>query len=374
MNAFTIVPLLAGLFVELAWKATAVVLLAALIDVVATRSAAARHAVWTAASVSLLLLPAAILAGPRWLAGRPFAKLADLTAALGGPVPFRMRVGEAVTVGRDGPQLVESAVAAGPAVGHGLAADVVQTWVIALLALCCGALIVFTLRLLRGHVALRRVIAVAAPAPSPVAETARRAAARLGLRRAPPVLLSTRTASPGVIGLLRPRVVLPQPWDCLQRETEHVLLHELAHVSRADGIRQLAAEAAFALYCWHPAVWWLARQAAFYRECAADEAVVNCGVPATAYARTLVARVRCAQQRPRAALPFAGDALHRRIASLLRPVQPSAPRWPGRLAASVVVVCTVLLATIWPVGDHRRFAGPADGAASDPVVAPLRLP
>jgi beta-lactamase regulating signal transducer with metallopeptidase domain len=347
-------PILAGFFVELAWKAGIVVLLANAIALIAHRSAAVRHTTWTAASLALLLLPMTMMLGPRRLAGGPFAPLADATIAFGGRVPFSMREGDVLTVDSRGPQLIGQAVPGGPVTGMGLASQGVPGWAYVLLSLCAAAVLVRIVRLVRAHAARRAMIGDAVEAEPHLRDRLRGTAIHLGMRRVPELLVSAGTDTPMVAGVLRPCIVLPAPWIASPVVTQHVLLHELAHVSRRDNLRQLVTEVAHAIYAWHPLVWWLSHQSRIQREYAADEAVLGAGVNATAYARTLLGQARTASVRLQGALHFSAGTLENRVAALLRPSNPRIAPRHARLAALLVLGCTMLLAAIWPSGDHRR--------------------
>jgi beta-lactamase regulating signal transducer with metallopeptidase domain len=187
------------------------------------------------------------------------------------------------------------------------------------------------------------------------------------MRSVPELLVSTRTATPMVAGVLRPCIVLPAPWIAAPVVTQHVLLHELAHVSRRDNLRQLASEVVHAVYCWHPLVWWLANQSRMQREYAADEAVLGAGVPAAAYARTLLGQARSARVLPQGTLHFSGGTLHDRVAALLRPGTPGVAPLQSGAVALLILGCTILLGTIWPSGDHRR----ASEIAAEPPAASM---
>jgi formylglycine-generating enzyme required for sulfatase activity/beta-lactamase regulating signal transducer with metallopeptidase domain len=93
-------------------------------------------------------------------------------------------------------------------------------------------------------------------------------------------------------GILRPQVVLPidaSEWtpDCCRR----VLQHELAHVKRHDATTQLVAQAASALFWFHPLVWYAVGQMRCERERACDDYVLTSGAVASDYASDLLTLV-----------------------------------------------------------------------------------
>ena len=55
---------------------------------------------------------------------------------------------------------------------------------------------------------------------------------RLGLRRIPRVAVTKRLTSPAVFGVLTPVLLMPKGYlsKLSRRDTEHMLLHELAHI------------------------------------------------------------------------------------------------------------------------------------------------
>jgi hypothetical protein len=135
-------------------------------------------------------------------------------------------------------------------------------------------------------------------------------------------------------------------------------------------LRQLAAEWVRALYCWHPAAWWLASRAAIDREIAADQLAVAAGADPIAYARMLVAESRAGLRR-RSTLHLARTgSLEQRVRHLLRPESPVTSA--SRFAPAALLIGTVALAVIWPSGNHRR--APTEAAASDVRVQRVRLP
>ena len=94
---------------------------------------------------------------------------------------------------------------------------------------------------------------------------------------------------PATLGFLRPIVMLPPAcvrWAPDARRI--VLLHELAHVRAADWLFGLAARVTCALYWFHPAAWYIARQLRAECELACDDRVLNAGIRPSDYADLLV--------------------------------------------------------------------------------------
>ncbi len=83
-----------------------------------------------------------------------------------------------------------------------------------------------------------------------------------GVTRPVRLLLSRDVSSPMAIGFLKPAVILPEAvaGQLEERELDHVLLHELAHIARLDDWTNLAARLAGAACALHPVAVWILRQ------------------------------------------------------------------------------------------------------------------
>ncbi|WP_312318781.1 M56 family metallopeptidase [Stenotrophomonas sp.] len=94
------------------------------------------------------------------------------------------------------------------------------------------------------------------------------------------VAVSEHVHGPMVVGLLRPRILVPQTlMDALPAEAlRHLLLHEAAHVERRDVWASAAQRAVLALFWWSPFMRLIARQLDAARESACDaRAAVQAG-------------------------------------------------------------------------------------------------
>lgn len=96
---------------------------------------------------------------------------------------------------------------------------------------------------------------------------------RLGLRDAPVVLVSDRIGSACLVGILNPCVVLPSQWlsQFGVEECRAVLVHELAHLARYDGVRLLLFSIVQSLYAWNPLARLAHRDAILVMEMRGDE-------------------------------------------------------------------------------------------------------
>ncbi|MBI1323017.1 hypothetical protein GC170_07500 [bacterium] len=100
---------------------------------------------------------------------------------------------------------------------------------------------------------------------------------RLGLSHSPSVRISKSIKQPMVAGLSNPVVYLPDSWNIAtdSDQIEAVLAHELAHIKRSDLRSHFLERIAAVVWFYHPAMHRWNRQAALWREIAADRLAVS---------------------------------------------------------------------------------------------------
>ena len=143
-------------------------------------------------------------------------------------------------------------------------------WIsIALLSVWVGGFVVITLLRLRSWRRIRAAVRRSAPLHIPSA---------VQIRSSPGLL------EPGVVGLFRPVLLLPE--GIMERlspsELETVIAHELCHVRRRDNFFASVHMIVEAVFWFHPIVWWIGARLVEERERACDEAVLHmCREPRT---------------------------------------------------------------------------------------------
>ena len=172
-------------------------------------------------------------------------------------------------------------------------------------------------REVRRYRRARRRAVACAQAPAWLAAEVAFLAPRVGARATVDVRVGV-AASPYVVGVLRPIVVVPTALADDRPRLRAALAHELAHVRRSDGaIRVVQRVVACAWFFW-PVVHWVNRQLDLAREQACDAyALAHGPLDATAYARLLLAVAR--RHAPAAALGLGSSQLARRVHALARP-------------------------------------------------------
>jgi len=117
-----------------------------------------------------------------------------------------------------------------------------------------------------------------------------RGATPLGLPLGIPVMSSTAILEPGVFGVWRPVLLLPEgiTSQLTAPELEAILAHELCHVRRRDNLAAIAHMAVESLFWFHPLVWWLGARLMEEREHACDEEVLRSGSEPRVYAQGIL--------------------------------------------------------------------------------------
>jgi len=227
-------------------------------------------------------------------------------------------------------------------------------WVVAIWF--AGAL-AFWIRLVGGWmmtVRLRTVLA--SPAPEQWQHTLDRLKSRLRVAAPVRLLTSAVVAAPAVIGWLRPVVLVPAGalTGLLPDQIEALLIHELAHIRRADYFVNLLQGMVEALLFYHPAVWWISGQIRVEREmCCDDVAVSMCG-DALTYASALAQLESARPAHLRTAMAANGGRLVDRIARLLGQPRPSHLSSTPGIGALLLLAATAIAILAQP-GSRPKF-------------------
>jgi len=255
--------------IPMAWQATLLILLAALIDRLLDRAGwpELRHGLWLLVALKLLIPPG--LASPwslvsRWRGSTEWAGALDTTGRHGSDIEF---VSEAV------PALAPS-----------------PSWatIILFVAWALGAAVSLVLTASRTRRFNQRMLA-GSRRPSERVRRVAESAIDDASFQTPRVLISKAARTPFVRGLIHPTIVLPvdaEEWS--STDLRHVFLHELAHIQRRDLWFQSLFTLLSGIYWFHPLVALAHRRAHRAREIAADaHAARRLGDTAPDYQATL---------------------------------------------------------------------------------------
>ena len=173
--------------------------------------------------------------------------------------------------------------------------------------------------------------------------------------------------TPFVLGLLRPRIYVPEGMD--DAALPQVLAHERCHIRRGDHLVKPLAFLLLALHWFNPVLWAAYVLLGRDMENACDERVLRGvdGAGRAAYSRALVA---CAvRQRPAAVCPLAfGEvAVQERVKNAMNGKKPAV--W----AAVLLVIAAAVIAVCFLTSPGRREPS-ADGAWDAETLYALRTP
>ncbi|NQT15879.1 MAG: PD40 domain-containing protein, partial [Planctomycetes bacterium] len=265
---------------------------------------------------------------------------------------------------------------AGPAAAPIAQASATSSWSLAARTVClltaawlAGSCFLLT-RLVAAYLGVVRLSRTACQVESATVAECRAVARRMGVRP-PLVRRSPFVASPCLVGLCRPMILLPEGDPACRESESDVLVHEAAHLARRDHLWSFVGRLSAAVLFYQPLVWLLARRTVCAAEEVCDDQVVDFGSDRRDYARRLTDVA--ARLQPRLAVAGVGmvprkSLLRRRIVRILDSSRTLSVRTGlGAASATVLigglVTTLVALATIDP---HR-----AEAATDDEQVAPV---
>ena len=361
--------------------------------VLRNRSAASRHAAWTAAVIGHLAIPALVLLLPAWkmpllpAASWMQAESAAIQAAPTNsgteaiaPAPTRSgNSSNAAPADRNSGSAVQSdAKTATPAATlqaapKGSLARLGTIQIIATIWLA-GALLVL-LRLAFGTWRVGQLARDGARVEDGKwLSLTQRLANRLGVTRPLILLRGERLAVPVTWGIVYPAVLLPQDSDSWSEERRRfVLVHEMAHVKRFDALTQLLAQISVAVFWFDPLVWLAAHRMRVEREHACDDYVLRDGTAPSLYAGELLEMVRSIgmPSHDRAAPAFAALAMARRSefeGRMLAILDPRLDRHTLTRRGTLMTAVIVALLTL-PLAAWRPFQQPVEATATTAASA-----
>jgi bla regulator protein blaR1 len=318
------------------WQSSCFALLAGLLAFLLRRnSPKVRYWVWLGASLKFLI---------------PFALLVSLGSIVPRPAQHSPRVAAPVFPNT----LVQIAQPFSPAPRPVVSAHAPLDWARAAIGLV-WALGFFAILLARCRswlefrAALRTSTPVALPIPVPA-------------------LITPGAQEPGVVGFLRPVLVLPA--NLLEhlnpRQLGAILTHELCHVHRRDNLFAGVHMMVEAIFWFHPLVWWIGSRMVEERELACDEEVLRMGCEPSDYVEGILKVCRLYLESP---LPCISGVTGADVKNRLRAIlvgsiadELSAVRKMTLTAIGLVIVAAPILIGV--------LNAPAIRAQSAPAVVP----
>jgi beta-lactamase regulating signal transducer with metallopeptidase domain len=196
------------------------------------------------------------------------------------------------------------------------------------------------------------------------------------------VATSDSVRVPAAIGFWKRTIILPA-WTLRElppSDLNVILLHEFAHLRRADEWTNLFQKIVRAIFFFNPAVWWIESQLSVEREMACDDAVLAETANPHGYATCLVSLLE--KSLAHRGLSLAQAAVHRareaslRLAKILDKNRPAATRvWKPALGmiGAFSVICLVAVSHAPQLVAVDRGFDPSVTTASSRSFAPPPL-
>lgn len=306
--------------------------------------AAVRHRLWLAASMKFLLpfsLLIAIGSHFQWRTASGTVRSAPFSAVM-------EAIGEPFAVGSPQIQSMHNEPESGSSF---ILAAVVSVWMFG-----------FAVNLIWWFIRwwqLRRVVNCATP---------------LRMNIALPVLSCSERLEPGVFGIFRPVLLLPEGIaDRLSpAHLQTVITHEMCHVRRRDNLAGAIHLFVEAMFWFHPLVWWIKSRLIEEQERACDEEVLRLGAEPQVYAESILRLCEFYLASPLAcAAGMTSSNLKKRIEEIM--TNRVALRLTLSKALMLAIVAIAVLAGPIVIGAVRAKTAPFK-AETSPVMKPVSPP
>jgi hypothetical protein len=235
-----------------------------------------------------------------------------------------------------------------------------------------GSLLTFILMLLRQAVAMKRRGIFVRVRRGDLVQNLEIERRRAGLKKPPNLFVAGEWVMPSTWGFLRPAILLPREaaeWPL--PKLQHVLWHEMAHISRRDSLTSFLTSPAAILLWFNPLVWIALQQSRQLREAACDDWVLTRGqAEGPAYSADLLDIVR---QHSRHAVSVGGMAMAQssKVGSRVHRLLHSSARResPGMLSRISLTTGWGVLTAFTTLLISCRTPGPVSTAAApEPAV------
>ena len=198
-----------------------------------------------------------------------------------------------------------------------------------------------------------------------------RAASPLAIHTTIRVLSSTTLLEPGVFGIRRPVLLLPEGIaDRLTpSQLQAVIAHELCHVRRHDNLTAAIHMLVQSIFWFHPLVWWMGARLVEERERACDEEVLQRGAEPEVYAESILKVCQFYVESPLACVSgVTGANLKKRIEGIMTPCIVQNLNFGRKLLlAAIATVAVAGPIVVGIVNAPRLLAQPQSGVAAAPA-------
>lgn len=147
---------------------------------------------------------------------------------------------------------------------------------------------------------MRRLLRDAIPVVDELQRTVAALAQRMGMRSKVRVFISNGASSLLTVGWLRPVILIPASavTGIPAAHLDLLILHEIAHIRRADWVLNLVQVLIETILFFHPALHWISAMVRHDRELCCDDLVTRQAVPRLSYARALLSLAELESSAP----------------------------------------------------------------------------
>ena len=177
-------------------------------------------------------------------------------------------------------------------------------------------------------------------------------------------ITSPTRIEPGVFGILRPVLMLPEGiFEHLSPpQWKTVIEHELCHVRHRDNFFAAVQMSIETTFWFHPLVWWIGRQMIAERERACDEAVLGSGAERRIYAEAILNVCRLYVESP---LPCVSGVTGAELKDRVRAILSRHPAAELSTAKKAALSGAAIAALLIPVAIGMLQAPPARAQSSE---------
>ncbi len=177
--------------------------------------------------------------------------------------------------------------------------------------------------------------------------------------RGVPVLVSPSSMEPGIVGILRPALLLPE--GIIERldaeQLRGILAHEMCHARYRDNLTFAFHMVVETLYWFFPPVWWIGARLIEQREQACDEAVVEAGGAAQAFAEGILNVCKFYVESPLACVAgVTGADLKKRIVRIMTERNLLRLDWRKKLILAAVALVVAAVPVTLGLGQAAQTA------------------
>jgi bla regulator protein BlaR1 len=172
---------------------------------------------------------------------------------------------------------------------------------------------------------------------------------------------------PGVFGILRPVLLLPEGIEgrLSPAQLELIVAHEMCHVRRRDNLTAAIHMVAETIFWFHPIVWWIGKRLVEERERCCDEEVLKVASDPKVYAEGILNVCKFYLSSPLACTSgVSGSDLKKRIESIMA----NRVGHSLNVGRKVLLISAVLLAVVGPVAIGVLGALPSRGQSQTEAV------